>query len=151
VAKALGLDVVGWEKARPDPEWSGRWNVEWSDPEYADLHPVYLAHCHCGLRDEMVDGPDLKLLACGHMCWCLEVVPFYGTDIGTAVPLFERLGPAWCLSQSDSAGWDDAYRWWCWLPTEYGGDGTEHMAPTPAKAIRKAFLAEQEAQCVSSS
>ena len=71
----------------------------------------------------------------------LRAVKEYSTDIAAAFPLFEQLGPAWCLSQADSGGWDDAYRWWCWLPTEYGGDGTDYMAPTPSEAICLAFLA----------
>lgn len=70
--------------------------------------------------------------------------PHYSDDIAEAWPLFERLGPAWQISQSDPGGWDEAYRWWCWLPTEYGGDGTQYMAPTPAEAICRAFLAAKE-------
>ena len=140
VAEALGLELMGWEPARPDPEAPGWYVSFWAE----EKQPIYLGHCNCDLRDELIDGPDLEPLACGHLRWCLEVVPFYSTDIATAFPLFERLGPAWCLSQADS-GWDDAYRWWCWLPTEYGGDGTDYMAPMPAEAICLAFVAVKEA------
>ena len=70
----------------------------------------------------------------------------YCSDIAAAWGLFERLGPAWCISQTDPSGWDDAFRWWCWLPVEYGGDGTQHMARTAPEAICKAFLAWKEAQ-----
>jgi len=69
-------------------------------------------------------------------------VPRYSTTIVEAFPLFEHLGPGWQLSQSDPGGWEDIYRWWCWLPTEYGGDGTVYAAATPTQAICKAFLRE---------
>ena len=67
------------------------------------------------------------------------------SDLATAWPLFEQLGPAWCIAQSDAMGWQDDCRWWCFLPVEYGGDGTEYMAATPAAAICEAWLAQKEA------
>jgi hypothetical protein len=65
----------------------------------------------------------------------------YSRDIAAAWPVFEKLGPAWVISQSDSGGWPDDCRWFCFLPVEYGGkaDG-EVMAPTAPLAICKAAL-----------
>ncbi len=72
----------------------------------------------------------------------------YSTCLPAAWQVFEELGPSWQISQSDVGGYSDDQRWWCWLPTEYGGDGTVYMAPTPALAICKAAMAMAEKETV---
>ncbi len=67
-------------------------------------------------------------------------IPEYSRDIAAAWPLFDNLGPAWQISQSDPGGYGDNQRWWCWLPEEYGGDGMVYMAKTAPLAICKAAL-----------
>ncbi len=64
------------------------------------------------------------------------------TAYGLAVHDLGELGPGWQLSMADPGGWDDSRRWWCWLPVELGGNGTQHMAPTPWQATRAAMRAE---------
>ena len=71
--------------------------------------------------------------------------PLYSTNIVAAWELFEQLGPAWCVSQSDVMGWDDDARWWCFLPVEFGGTGEEFKGATAPEAICKAWLAWKEA------
>ncbi len=72
------------------------------------------------------------------------VVPDYSTDIRDAWPVFDRLGPAWQISQSDPGGYDKSRRWWCWLPEEYGGVRSsrecETMEATAPRAICIAAL-----------
>ena len=59
--------------------------------------------------------------------------------------MFRQLGPGWQLSQSDWGGYPDDQRWWCWLPTEYGGDSfNPFMAATPLEVILKAITGEKE-------
>ncbi len=58
---------------------------------------------------------------------------------------FESLGPGWQISQSDPSGYEDCFRWWCWLPVEMGGKEPvdrecETMAPTAPMAICLAAL-----------
>ena len=98
----------------------------------------------CECKD---DAPaDMRLDGQWACVRCGRALPKHrSTNIATAWPLFEQLGPAWCIAQSDAMGWRDDCRWWCFLPVEYGGDGTEYMAATPAAAICKAFLAWKEA------
>ena len=43
------------------------------------------------------------------------------TNIADAIDIFESLGPGWQLNMSDPSGYEDCFRWWCWLPVEYGG------------------------------
>jgi hypothetical protein len=64
----------------------------------------------------------------------------YSSDIAAAWPVFEQMGVAQQISQSDPAGYGDDQRWWCWLPEEYGGDGYIAMAPTAPMAICLAAL-----------
>jgi len=137
VAEALGLELMGWEPARPDPEAPGWYVSFWAE----EKQPTYLGHCNCDLRDELIDGPDLEPLACGHLRWCLEVVPFYSTDIATAWGLVDHMikGTAWeCYLTHQFDGWDCAFERPDEPPAEAHGD-------TAAEAICLAFVAVKEA------
>ena len=65
--------------------------------------------------------------------WC--VLPWYTRNIVSAWEVFDSLGPGWQVSQTDHGGWENAYRWWCWLPEMYGSNSKICMAPTAPLAI----------------
>lgn len=86
VAEVMGFELMGWENAEPDPEIPGEWSVY---PFGREKQPTYLKRCNCDLIDECADSCDLEPLACGHIHWCLEVVPFYSEDIAAAWIVFQ--------------------------------------------------------------
>ena len=122
VAKALGYDKPPDEGLhwRPDPRglpgtWIGEEQVRYTDGSWSRSIRLYPWPEH------------------------------YSSSIAVAWELFEQLGPAWCIAQTDAMGWREDARWWCFLPVEYGGTGEEFKAATAPEAICKAFLAWKEA------
>lgn len=63
-------------------------------------------------------------------------------DNSQAIINLDKLGPAWMLSQADFGGWEDQYRWWCWLEVDHGGDGLKYTGHTPLEATTKALKRE---------
>jgi len=131
VAKALGYEVMGWEPSRPDPE-APTWYVwSWAD----EKHPVYLAHCICDIVDEW---DEEEILSCGHYAGCLEVVPFYSTDIAAAWELVEMAaGRGWVVTVRQMRRGKAKVR----IGLPFSAE-----ASTAPEAICKAFLAWKEAQ-----
>lgn len=82
--------------------------------------------------------------------WCIEECEGNGylgyspwdplNKMSNALPIWEKMGPGWQVSQSDAGGWSNDKRWWCWLPENQGGDGTIVMQPTPSRAICIAYI-----------
>lgn len=99
-----------------------------------------------------VMGFDIDAAAVGdarEYCWdhntigeCFRI-PYYSTEIASAWQVFCKLGPAWQICQTDPGGWEEEFRWWCFLPNEYG-EGSATMAPTAPLAICLAALKAME-------
>ena len=158
MAEALGLDVLGYELAHPDPE-CGDWCVgEWEGRD--EQQPVYVRHCDCDIRNDLIlegyeDDPWLAQSHEGHMLCCLDVVPFYSTDIATAWGLVEKMvaeGGCPALVFDDNGHWALAGGGWQTVPM---GENPEDVmttfiieaskwADSASEAICKEFLATYE-------
>jgi len=147
MAEALGLDVLGYELAHPDPE-CGDWCVgEWEGRD--EQQPVYVRHCDCDIRNDLIlegyeDDPWLAQSHEGHMLCCLDVVPFYSTDIATAWGLVEWVKERYA---GFSLHTRPSGKWMAHVFAPGTIEAWDGEADTAPEAICLAFLAAKEAQC----
>jgi len=148
VAEALGLELTGWENAEPDPEMLGAWSVY---PYGREKQPTYLKRCNCDLVDEYADSCDLEPLGSGHIYWCLEVVPFYSTDLAVAWELIEHMHEQgyWCQMRTPFGKGEESDGYWCGftphLTTGFNGVPDDwRCGDLMPQAICRAFLAAKE-------
>jgi hypothetical protein len=137
IAKAKGLDVVGELYAWQDEY--GQWKMG-NNGHPSNLHPVYVKRCLCDLYDkddaiqEEVER-EWSIKVFGHYEYCLNVVPFWSSDLNTAWQLVdEMIDSGLVVSVEGDLGY------WC---TGYG-DMSACLSyvegDTPQESICKAYL-----------
>ena len=106
--KVMSLNVLGVVNGERDPEGCFGHHImipfEYCPKDSIET-PIYLAHCLCEFREES----DIDYF--GHTAGCLEVVPWYSTNIAAAWEVVEALNSmklGWfSLEQFGSKGQDE--------------------------------------------
>lgn len=76
----------------------GSWQVKRADSFDTEPHPIYLKECRCEtIRNDSLLSQLIEGGLFGHYANCLDVVPFYSTDIAAAWQVVEKLEYNWNL------------------------------------------------------
>ncbi len=145
IAKAKGLVVVGETECARHPEntieiylnpgYTGNW--------FIGVHPVYVDDCVCDLYDNgRIPGLSKEKIG-EHYRGCLAIVPFWSSDLNTAMELVTE------LDESDFvfAYWlhhQKGEKWQFMIHLFIDGvpaDAADSSGDTPMEAICNAYLA----------